>query len=279
MVKIRNVEIYRLAAFLLLFAMLAMCISIRGSPYPVDIDVDSEEPKRGNYMDYDIYVETMENLKVIVNVAYYIPGYGWSGWKEIWRGYILTTKKVFYRTLYIPEDAETGSVVIWVQIQYGSDDFYGFKKGEHYYLDQELVHIAGHISAPSVPKADYWRDQANYWKQKYKNLTAMYDDLMAKYNTLQKEYNTLSEKYRSLELKYHKLFDNYTKLQEEYNDLLIKHSELKNDYIRLEQERNYIYIALIVLIALALILGGYIYHLRKRLKFSVSSRSEKIMER
>jgi len=253
------------------------CSPILGTPYPVDISVVSEEPVRGEYMDYDIYVETMENLDVIVSVAYYIPNYGWSDWKEIWRGYLPKTKKAFYRTLYIPEDAGTGSVVIWVQVQYSSDDFYGVKKEDYYYLHQELVHIAGHISVPSV-KADYWRDQARYWKQKYGNLSAMYDDLMEKYSVLQGEYEKIStkyddisrkyneciEKYHALDLKYHILFNNYTKLKIEYSDLLRENAELKARLEQLEQAHNYVYMALIGSTITLLALGIYIYKLKKR---------------
>ena len=281
MVKIRSAKIHRIAAFLLLFTTLVICIQIQADPYPVDIDVISGDPERGEYLDYTIYVETKENLKIIVYVDYYIPGYGWRGWKDIWRGYLPKTFRTFDRTLYIPEDAEPGSVVIWVTVLYSSDDFYGVKKGKkYYYLIHDAVYIAGHLSDPEV---DYWKNETNYWMEKchdlenkYHDLEDRYHNLKQKYNTLQEEYNTLNEKYSGLELKYYALFGNYTKLQEKYNDLSNKYLDLKSSYIRLEQERNYIYIALMVLIPLALILGGYIYHLRKQLKSLVPSRSEKL---
>jgi|GEM_PF-2070741 len=275
MIKTKNAKIYRLATFLLLFTTLVACIPILADPYPVDIDVDSGTPERGKYLRYAISVKTEENLDIIVSATYYIPGNGWSGWETIWEGYLPKTSHTFHRTLYIPEDAEPGSVVIWVNVQYSSGDFYGVKKGKRYYLAHNLAHIAGHLPDPEV---DYWKNQTNYWKWRYEDLKIMHEHVVEKYKTLQEEYNTLSEKYSGLELKYHKLFSNYTMLQEEYNDLLTKHSKLKNNYIRLEQERNYIYIALIVLIFLALILGGYIYHLRKQLKSLVPSRSEKIIK-
>jgi len=282
LVKIKSVKIYRLATFLLLFTTLVACIPILADPYPVDIEVDSETPERGKYSRYTISVKTEENLDIIVSVSHYIPGKGWSGWEDIWEGYLPKTSRTFHRTLYIPEDAEPGSVVIWVIVQYASKEFYGVEKGKRYYLDYGVVYIAGHLPDPEV---DYWKNETNYWTEKYHDLENKYHDLedkyhnlKQKYNILQEEYNTLEEKYDGLVLKYYALFGNYTRLQEKYNDLSNKYLDLKSSYIRLEQERNYIYIALMVLISLALILGGYIYHLKKQLKSLVPSRSEKIIE-
>jgi len=264
------------------------CIPVPADPYPLTIDVWTDRPERGKHLRYTISVETEENLEIIICMANYIPGYGWSEWKEIWEGYLPKRSFTFEDTLYIPEDAETGSVVIWVCVYYTSDEFYGVKKGRQYYLSYDIVRIAGHLPDPEVNywknQTGYWMNRTNYWKGEYRNLENKYYDLEQEYNTLlvnytdlERKYYVLKRKYDDLEWEYYALHAKYTKLQTEYDDLSNRYSDLESRYILLEQERNYIYIVLIVslstLISLVFVLGGYTYRLRKRLKSLVPSRA------
>ena len=228
MVKTRNAKRYRLTTSLLLLTILMACIPIPADPYPLTVDVWTDYPGRGKYLNYTIFVETEENLEIIVETTNYIPGYGWSGWKEIWKGYLPKRSFTFEDTLYIPEDAETGSVVIWVCVYYTSDEFYGVKKGRQYYLSYDIVRIAGHLPDPEVNywknRTDYWRSRTDYWRGEYVSLLEKYRNLENKYHDLEQEYNALLVNYGDLERKYYILKRKYDDLEWEYYALLAKYT-------------------------------------------------------
>ena len=75
------------------------CIPVPTDPYPLTIDVWTDHPEGGKHLRYTISVETEENLEIIICMADYIPGYGRSEWKEIWKGYLPKRSFTFEDTM------------------------------------------------------------------------------------------------------------------------------------------------------------------------------------
>lgn len=58
-------------------------------------------------------LEKRIELRVIANV--YAPGWGWSGWKDLWRGHILAHDGVWVYGRDERKPTEPGSYVVWGQ--------------------------------------------------------------------------------------------------------------------------------------------------------------------
>jgi len=140
----------------LLIALL--CITtplIAARLYPVDIDMGSSTPRRGEIFHYWIDIKAYSSLDVIVIAVIYVPGYGWSDLQELWEGYMRAgEEKRVYGSFYIASDADVGSVVVWYKVLYYSPDYYEVMAGKKYHGDLDITYVAGSLPDPNV---EYWK--------------------------------------------------------------------------------------------------------------------------
>lgn len=227
----------RLLPGLLTVLLCAAIPLIAAQPYPVDVDVGSFTPRRGEALQYWIDVKAHSSVDVIVNVAIYVPGYGWSDWQKLWEGHVYAgEEKRVYGSYHIPDDADVGSVVIWCTVLYYSPDDYEVIAGKKYYADYSTLYVAGSLSDPSVEywasEAEYWKSQAEYWEGLYNSSSVWKDryyELLDDYNALSEEYGSLVSEYSALKRSFDAMVNNYTKLKAEYDHLLVINEQLKRE--------------------------------------------------
>jgi len=183
--------------------------------YPVTItDIEIGPQNRDSHVKYSITVKAYRTVNLQIDVDIYIPGIGWSGWKTLWTGKLSANNtKTVSSKYYIPEDAATGTVVIWINAKYYSQRDHDVINGKNYYGDYSMVVTAGTIADPFE----------KYWY-------TMYKKLKQNYTTLQDSYNNLNENYIVLKTLYSQLEKNYNKLNETYNSLKTNYQKLEQDY-------------------------------------------------
>jgi hypothetical protein len=182
----------------LLAALLALAVVAHAQEfYPVRAVISAGEPERGRTLTLWVHVSATRSVAVIVKVAVYVPGRGWGGWRELWRGDLSAGEtKLLSHTEYIPEDAEPGSVVAWVLVQFGADNFYTYKDGERYYVPYDVVQVLGALPDPQV---DALKRQVEQLRVNYTALQLDYRNLRASYEALQKSYSELGARLGELE--------------------------------------------------------------------------------
>ena len=134
-----------------------------------------------------------------------------DGWVELWRGDLSAgeTKTLTY-TLYIPEDAKPGSIVAWVTVEFGADNFYTYKDGSRYYVPYDVVQVLGALPDPQVDalkrqveqlRANYTALQLNYTdlRARCAALYSVYTELKAGHEALQKSCGELQTRNKALE--------------------------------------------------------------------------------
>ena len=201
--------------------------------WPLDVELDDvSTPKRGQYFSFKLYVTTTRELTVSIKISVYIPGYGWSGWKEIYSG-TLSGVKIIRQSYFVPEDSETGSVIIWISAFFSSNKDYTIMNGQTYYVSRDIVYVIGSLPDINIEKCqenyENLYNQYNSLYNKYKSLYDNYTLLLENYNNLQVSCNEWKNDYESLYNEYKSLYDNYTSLLTNYNNLIKYNEELKND--------------------------------------------------
>jgi len=185
------VKLLLLVIIILIAAPVISLVSVKIYQYDVI-------PRPGNYLRYLIVIHTSRRLNVKVDVQYYLPGIGWSGWRRLWDGY-LSGSRDLGSSIYIPSGIKAGSVVLQVCVLYTDDQVYTLVDGKHYYVERCYISVLGEI------------ESEHKW---------LYEELVEEYNSLKNKYERLERAYKELEEKYEELKTEYFKLKERYHELI-----------------------------------------------------------
>ena len=182
----------------LLAALLALAATAHAQEfYPVSVTVSAGEPERGRSLTLWVHVSATRSVSVIVEVNIYVPGRGWGETRELWRGELSAGEtKLLSHTEYIPEDAKPGSVIAFVTVWFGADNFYTYKDGRRYYVPYDIVQVLGALPDPQV---DTLKRQVEQLRANYTALQLDYRNLRASYEALQKSYSELGARLGELE--------------------------------------------------------------------------------
>jgi len=185
------VKLLLLVIIILIAAPVISLVSVKIYQYDVI-------PRPGDYLRYLIVIHTSRRLDVKVDVQYYLPGIGWSGWRRLWDGY-LSGSRDLGSSIYIPSGIKAGSVVLQVCVLYTDDQVYTLVDGKHYYVERCYISVLGEI------------ESEHKW---------LYEELVEEYNSLKNKYERLERAYKELEEKYEELKTEYFKLKERYHELI-----------------------------------------------------------
>lgn len=251
--------------------------------YPFkDVVVYSDTPVRGKYMSYTIkIVDVTRTIDVVVYTNIYVPGYGWSGWKKVLSDKLHSgNSKKIENSYYIKEDADSGTVILWVDIHYTSSKDYSLINGREYYNSYDFLFIVGTLPDKNL---DNIINMYNSLQENYTNLKNMYDSIKDEYQELQNKYLQLKINYTYLKINNTVLLKNYNSLQEtlnyiqekyvnitnKYTLLHMNYTTLRDMYKRLQGEKSYlIYFSVIFFIVLIIVSAVFIHEnhkLHKRL--------------
>jgi hypothetical protein len=222
-VHVKRIRFPILAALAILTAFIAVFTAAQ--PYPIDVNVDSYAPERGKTLSFWVDITALRYVDIIVKASVYVPGKGWSGWKELWRGslYAGESKRV-WGSEYIPSDAKAGSVVIWYSVHYMTSDSYQLIEGTKYYNTYDYLWVAGTLPDPDV---ELWKAEAARWKASADAWQANYTRLRSDYTLLQQKYSDLESKYSDLERKYSALQSELATVRSERDRLLVEVSVMR----------------------------------------------------
>jgi len=237
----RIARIYVAVSVILLVSLIP--VTIAAQPLEYDVSV-SEDATPGGTIHYYVDLHARKQLDVIVSITYYIPGIGWSDWSDVWEGKLYGDKTVIGK-IKIPENAETGNIVIFVNVQYYGADTYTVEEGKRYYVGDTMVHVV---------KTMYGKDVLDL-KKNYEDIKAKFEELREEYLGLKKEYENLETDYNGLVKDYNKLKDSYDTLREENVRLRETIAELRGDLKAAEQRAGmYLTICIGELIAILALL-------------------------
>jgi len=238
----------------LVAALLALVLAPAVYGSPIEIEVDSSAPARGRYLEYGVTVRSTKRLYAKIYAAVYVPGQGWSGWEELWKGELNMYKYVTGRH-YIPEDAGNGSVVIFVSVHYVGRDDYEYHDGQRYYIVDSMVYVVG-----ALPNT-----AAEEWADRYRGLEANYTMLKEKCDSEHEEMLKLSAKYSDLQERYRGLLENNSLLQQRVDELKSTVAALRQDLVAKNNMVFALIAATATLAAVATIMALEAASLRRRL--------------
>lgn len=210
-----------LAAFLAIFlSTIAISLDVAAQPWPVDALIQSSLPYPGRTFEYRVYINASKTLDVIVRATVHIPGVGWTGWRDLWRGYMRPGEmKTLSGSVEIPVEAVPGCIVVWVSILFASPEDYQMIEGVRYYSSREFIDAVT-VTGPG--------DEA---------LRELYKMCIANLTVLQGNITKLIEERTNLRMEISKLSEENKKLKTlcaslEEEEELVRKLEIANWQVR-----------------------------------------------
>jgi hypothetical protein len=203
-------------------------------PYPVSILITPGTPEWGKPFEYSILVRAEKSVDALVKVTVYVPGRGWSEWRELWRGRLSAgeSKQLSGKDERTP--TALGDYVVWVSVDFASERDYALIGGGTYYASWSQVKVVSFAKREWEKCRELERD---YWQ-----LKRDYSGLELNYTLLKNEYARLMGACALLNISYSELLQKYVQLNSSYTSLnqsctlFMRSYKLLSD--RLERQRD-----------------------------------------
>jgi hypothetical protein len=155
---------------------------------PVTVQIVYRRPEWGKPFSYGVRIDAKESTDVVVWANVYVPGRGWSGFRELWRGHLSAGEGAWVDGMDSREPVESGYYVVWIRVY-----FYNFLKnfevidGKTYYADYDDVLVVEQLVKEAQKEHEELKQEYKELKQRYDSLMDSYDRLLASYQKLQSE--------------------------------------------------------------------------------------------
>jgi hypothetical protein len=218
----------------LLLPLLLLPSSSLAQPYPVSILITPSTPEWGKSFEYSILVRAERSVDVLVKVTVYVPGRGWSEWRELWRGRLSAGESKQLNGKDERTPAALGDYVVWVSVDFASERDYEVVGGGTYYASWSQVKVVSFAEKEWEKCRELERD---YWqlKRDCSSLELNYTLLKNEYVRLMGACALLNISYSELLWKYSQLNSSYTSLNQSYTSFM-RSCKLLSD--ELERQRS-----------------------------------------
>jgi FtsZ-binding cell division protein ZapB len=171
----------------LLVAALLPALAAAAQPYPVEAEVEAQDPLPGGPFYFTVRVTADRDVDVVVRACVRVPGRGWGDWVTLWSGRLRAGEARVLRGSDDRPIAAAGDYAVIVQVDFYSDQDYAVLGGSTYYATYYTVYVHP------------------YAKTLYKVLGEMYEELEADYARLKRDYDLLQASHRLLQADYDRL--------------------------------------------------------------------------
>jgi len=214
-VRARGTVRLLLAALLLALAAVA---AAQPSIYPVEAEVDAQDPLPGGPFYYTVKVTASRDVDVVVKASVRVPGRGWGDWVTLWSGRLRAGEARVLQGSDGRSISAAGDYVVIVHVDFHSDRDYAVIGGSTYYASYYTVHVHP------------------YAKTLYKALGGMYEELEANYTRLKQDYDRLQASHRLLQADYERLKAERDQLAAESGRLKSENQQLSEKLAELQEK-------------------------------------------
>jgi hypothetical protein len=203
---------------LLAALLLASAAAAQPSPYPVDAEVEAQDPLPGGPFYYTVKVTASRDVDVVVKACVRVPGRGWGDWATLWSGRLRAGEARVLQGSDGRSISAAGDYAVIVQVDFYSDQDYAVLGGSTYYASYYTVYVHP------------------YAKTLYKALGEMYEELEANYTRLKEDYDRLQASHRLLQADYERLKAERDRLAAESERLKSENQQLSEKLAELQEK-------------------------------------------
>lgn len=117
----------------------------------------------GDWLPVTIELKALRSLSFIVDVTVHYGWGRWSNWTTLLDRKLSFGERVtLSHSVKIPEDVETGPVLVWVMIQYTNDNYY-CREGARYYYRVKSCIFPGPYIIGTLPSSTEVEGEISQW--------------------------------------------------------------------------------------------------------------------
>ena len=192
-----------------------------------------EEALPGDNVTYTIELTANRTLKVSVRARFILSGGNTTSWEKIFMGEIGPKEKAYINyTLHVPVSAYTGSILLWVYVEFSSNDDYEKVSGKTYYADWSFIVTGPYVTSLSEKEL---LDRLERLEADSRRLESEKLGLMGENAQLQEALQNLTRQLDDARMELAEAKEIQASLESRLNYTVMKASKLEED---LKAERN-----------------------------------------
>jgi FtsZ-binding cell division protein ZapB len=220
------------AGLLVAALLLAPAAAAQPSVYPVEAEVEAQDPLPGGPFYYTVRVTASRDVDAVVKASVRVPGRGWGGWVTLWSGRLRAGEARAFQGSDGRSIAAAGDYVVIVQVDFFSDQDHAVLGGSTYYATYYTVYV--HPYAKTLYRAlgeacEELEANCTRLKQDYDRLQASHRLLQADYDRLKAELDRVRGDLEAARAERDRLAAENERLRGENRQLLERVAELRRE--------------------------------------------------